>query len=109
MNKEDYEIITIDYEDWYIYKISNVSYEYRNFPPPIIGEEIEYKITVKKENDHYEVIAREYNEYYGSGGWEEWTDYKDKVMKTITEDAKNRINAEKIEKPQKEKLLWEIE
>lgn len=86
--------IMIDYDKWYIYKLSDISYEYHHFQDSFCGEDRQYKITITLQNSMYNFDAQEYCEIYGSGGWSKWTDYEDVVKTTILTDVIERIKIE---------------
>ena len=88
------DIIEIGYDEWYVFKINELSYEYKHFPMTCCGLDQEYKITISLENKMYKFDAKEYAELYGSGGWSRWTFWKDELKDILLKDVKERIKNE---------------
>ncbi len=84
--------IKIGYNEWNVYKINNLHYEYSNFPFSI-GADREYRIIVKYDiiKGYYDFDFKEYFEIYGSGGWNEWKNCDKKTKNIILEDVINRV------------------
>ncbi len=97
---ESIDKIEIGYDEWKIYKINDLHYEYYHFPFSI-GADIRYKITIKYDiiKGYYNFNFEEYFEIYGSGGWGKWKNYDKKIKTVILEDIINRIK-----KPDKRKF-----
>jgi hypothetical protein len=93
--------MSIRWENWYVYRIDNTTYQYCCWPPSI-GADVQQKITISIDTDEsIDFKAEQYFEYSGSGGWDIWTGYEPQLKETLIEDAKKRI------RDINEKLLWE--
>jgi hypothetical protein len=90
--REPIEIITIDYDEWKIFKMGDSHYEYRSYPFSIAADIIQ-KIIIKYdiERDWYNFEAEEYCEVHGSGGWSKWINYSNETKDTLLNDAMDRI------------------